>query len=86
MKKLIALLLAVLALTGCAPSGIMEDGTIDYRVMDGWSDGEVITTIDGHIWEFESHTGYTGNVEVIFDAKGTRDVTDDIIIIVVENG
>lgn len=89
-KKLIALALSVLALTGCAPSNETEteiniNTVVDYRIANGFTDGNLIETDDGHLWEADGPDNYTGYVNVIFDAKGTEDVTDDEIIAILKS-
>ena len=80
MKKLIAIALAVLALAGCAREPITTSEA--YRTEYGVVEGDAIITDDGHIWDAEGNC--TGVVYVVFDTKGTDDVTDDDIIDVFE--
>lgn len=87
--KIAAIILCVIALTGCAPYDVMEDTgkaepIADYRTSMGWYEGNLITTIDGHIWEVSNPNGYVGYVEVFFDGNETADITDDKIVLITE--
>lgn len=83
-KKLTALALSALLLTGCAPS--TEPVPFDcFGVVEGQCKNGVITTPYGHNWKVENISDYTGPVEVTIDAMGTEDVSDDMIMFIVIN-
>ena len=78
-RKLIAIALAALTLVGCAEPNTTSEA---YRMEYGVVEGDAIITDNGHIWDAEGNC--TGDVIVVFDTKGTNDVTDDDIILVSE--
>lgn len=87
MKKLLAILVLILSLTGCGVAQEVEPIHTRYTT-DGryYTIGEVITD-DGNIWEYQTNTisdkpSYDGQpVWVAFDDNGTPDeIEDDIIL------
>ena len=91
-KRLViaAAIALTIALNGCKASGITDTGKVgiveDYHITDGWSEGEYVTSAEGHRWWVENPGDYTGYVSIAFDSKGTEDLNDDELLIVIEGG
>lgn len=83
-KKLIAILVSALMLTGCKAADLDADVAAGCRIISGYAEGNIITTDDGHIWEAKGMEDYSGAVTICFDTIGTEDVTDDVIIRVIK--
>ena len=96
MKKLITITLAIIlavSLAACEPSGVGDTddhwqvGPVeDYRIIEGWNEGDYITTSEGHRWKVENPNNYTGAVLVSFDGKCTETPEDDTILLIIERG